>query len=321
MIVSCGGGNAEINKIEITKSITKIDGKEASIIKIGDLEVMTEDLGDLFWEDAKKECAKLGDGWRLPTKEELNILYENREEIGGFADNFYWSSMEFDNGYAWRRDFSYGFQFGTNKGTSLYSVRAVRSSVENKIENSNNLNKEKLDDIPNNLSVNVIDENYLIANEETMMDFFLTTLYKEMDVSQEEINEFINRTKNVTKLYTKKNQDSYFEEHIIIREQKQYSLIKTGQGLKENFDLEVQNYLSDTSIIQSAKLIRNQVIKLDNGLEYLHFKVEYKGYFGDGSKSKLRYNNNYLINIRDKQYYVITNTCRDYKLEELISIE
>ena len=195
------------------------------------------------------------------------------------------------------------------------------NSVENKIENSNNLNKEKLDDIPNNLSVNVIDENYLIANEETMMDFFLTTLYKEMDVSQEEINEFVNRTKNVTKLYTKKNQDSYFEEHIIIREQKQYSLIKTGQGLKENFDLEVQNYLSDTSIIQSAKLIRNQIIKLDNGLKYLHFKVEYKGYFGDGSKSKLRYNNNYLINIRDKQYYVITNTCRDYKLEELISIE
>ena len=35
---------------------------------VGNLEVMTEDLGEMNWEDAMKACADLGDGWRLPTK-------------------------------------------------------------------------------------------------------------------------------------------------------------------------------------------------------------------------------------------------------------
>ena len=41
-----------------------------------------------------KACAALGGGWRLPTKDELNILYENKDKIGGFASNNYWSSTE-----------------------------------------------------------------------------------------------------------------------------------------------------------------------------------------------------------------------------------
>ncbi len=57
----------------------------SSTIKIGNLEVMTEDLGEMNWDDAMKACADLGDGWRLPTKDELNLLYENKEKIGGFA--------------------------------------------------------------------------------------------------------------------------------------------------------------------------------------------------------------------------------------------
>ena len=37
--------------------------------KIATLEVMTEDLGKMTWYEAKKACADLGGGWRLPTKE------------------------------------------------------------------------------------------------------------------------------------------------------------------------------------------------------------------------------------------------------------
>ncbi len=44
---------------------------------------MTEDLvGLMNWDDAKEACENLGDGWRLPTKDELNILYKNKDKIG-----------------------------------------------------------------------------------------------------------------------------------------------------------------------------------------------------------------------------------------------
>ena len=33
--------------------------------------------------------------WRLPTKDELNMMYLKKDEIGGFANNNYWSSALF----------------------------------------------------------------------------------------------------------------------------------------------------------------------------------------------------------------------------------
>jgi hypothetical protein len=38
----------------------------------------------MTYEDAVIECGKLGKGWRIPTKEELNIIYKNRLKTGGF---------------------------------------------------------------------------------------------------------------------------------------------------------------------------------------------------------------------------------------------
>ena len=94
-------------------------------VKIGNLEVMTEDLGEMNWEDAKMACEDLGDGWRLPTKDELNILYQNEDKIGGFANFFYWSSTEYDNRAAWLQDFKDGEQDYYTKSITPY-VRAVR---------------------------------------------------------------------------------------------------------------------------------------------------------------------------------------------------
>ena len=97
-----------------------------STVKIGNLEVMTEDLGEMNWEDAKKACENLGDGWRLPTKDELNILYQNKDVVGGFASKFYWSSTEFDNNIAWTQNFLYGLQLKGHEVNFSYYVRAVR---------------------------------------------------------------------------------------------------------------------------------------------------------------------------------------------------
>ena len=88
-------------------------------------EVYPEDLGEHNWEDAKKVCADLGDGWRLPTREELHLMWLNRESVGGFAAAYYWSSSEFNNNNAWYQYFNNGNQ-NINNLNYTYYVRAVR---------------------------------------------------------------------------------------------------------------------------------------------------------------------------------------------------
>ncbi len=70
--------------------------------------------------------------WFLPSKDELNQLYVNKVAVGGFANNVYWSSTEYNyyvnyNFSAWYQIFSNGFQdYFANKSNAFY-VRAVRS--------------------------------------------------------------------------------------------------------------------------------------------------------------------------------------------------
>ena len=92
----------------------------------GNLE-FSDDLRFMNWYEAVEACKKLGKGWRLPTKDELNFLYENKGEIGGFAISGYWSSAELDVNDAWKQNFSSGNQYSTNKFNYGF-VRAVRAS-------------------------------------------------------------------------------------------------------------------------------------------------------------------------------------------------
>ena len=62
--------------------------------------------------------------WRLPTKDELNMMYTKKDAIGGFALSDYWSSTVFVDGYAWLQGFSIGDQLWDGNGTGR--VRAVR---------------------------------------------------------------------------------------------------------------------------------------------------------------------------------------------------
>jgi Protein of unknown function (DUF1566) len=67
--------------------------------------------------------------WYLPSKDELNKLYINRELIGGFntsADIWYWSSSETAQHYCWQQRFIDGYQYDYNK-TDLRNLRAIRS--------------------------------------------------------------------------------------------------------------------------------------------------------------------------------------------------
>ena len=88
-------------------------------------EVYPKDLGKHNWESAKKVCENLGNGWRLPTREELHLMWLNRDNIGGFAAAYYWSSSEYNNYNAWGQYFCSGSQNYGYKDHASY-VRAVR---------------------------------------------------------------------------------------------------------------------------------------------------------------------------------------------------
>jgi len=65
--------------------------------------------------------------WFLPSKNELNKLYDNRVAIGGFADRLYWSSSETIAEYAWSQDFLNGDQYGGYDKYNTFRIRAVRA--------------------------------------------------------------------------------------------------------------------------------------------------------------------------------------------------
>ena len=50
--------------------------------------------------------------------------------VGGFANDNYWSSSEFDNNNAWNQNFNNGNQNDNNKNNTL-RVRAVRGFKQN----------------------------------------------------------------------------------------------------------------------------------------------------------------------------------------------
>ncbi len=64
--------------------------------------------------------------WYLPSKDELDKLYESKDKIGGFAMERYWSSTEESTNTAWREDMALGNK-SANTRSSRYYVRAIRS--------------------------------------------------------------------------------------------------------------------------------------------------------------------------------------------------
>lgn len=104
--------------------------KEQKWIKIGLLEWLNEDLGEMNWEEATGKCKELGG--RLPTRTELVDLFDNHYEemidmLGDTANTFFWSSTTYstDTHYSWIVTLYYGTTYYITK-TTTYKVRCVR---------------------------------------------------------------------------------------------------------------------------------------------------------------------------------------------------
>lgn len=103
-----------------------IEGKKAYEV--------SEILGDANWHTAKSMAKNFRGGgyddWYLPTKDELNLVYENLRKTGIiFGDSWFWSSSESNklyNIYAFYQSFSDGLQNDYSKDNTG-SVRAIRA--------------------------------------------------------------------------------------------------------------------------------------------------------------------------------------------------
>ena len=77
-----------------------------------------------WWKLIKEKRDSTGLKWFMPSKDELNMIYDNRTVItgqGGDAfQNTYWSSSEYGSTTAWSRYFSHGAQDDYVKTTSRH---------------------------------------------------------------------------------------------------------------------------------------------------------------------------------------------------------
>lgn len=118
---------------------TTNDNSGTDYVMVGDLYVQTKDMSNaLDWESAKLLCESsiVGnfDDWRLPTIEELAVIYNNKAAIGGFIDmseggsNYWSSSPSSGSAYYYFLDFKTGRQSSVTKSAKCH-VRAVRKDV------------------------------------------------------------------------------------------------------------------------------------------------------------------------------------------------
>jgi len=106
------------------QSVSQIIG---TTYKLDSIEIAQYDLPtEVTWYNAKRECKELGKGWRLPTKDELDKIYNSKDLIGNFFNTNYWSSTEYNSDYAWMQVFTHKLIAITLKEGHI-NARAVKS--------------------------------------------------------------------------------------------------------------------------------------------------------------------------------------------------
>jgi len=137
-------------------------------IVIGGIEVKKQDEEySMSWHEASNT---LTDGWRLPTKEELKLLYQR---ISGFDSDWYWSSSECLPTYSWKKDFGRSCEYIINRNYTA-AVRAVRS-VRNKETRPRDYSKREKDrlDLIDEMAEKAIDD----VNIKTLIEMYHNERY------------------------------------------------------------------------------------------------------------------------------------------------
>ena len=105
--------------------LTPITQEKKLVVKRDfNFEIYPDELGKMTWYEALEKVKELGDGWRMPTITELQLIWES-EHKDLFKKESYWSSSEYNSGLAWGFSFYDGNAYDDDKNTYSY-VRAVR---------------------------------------------------------------------------------------------------------------------------------------------------------------------------------------------------
>lgn len=95
--------------------------------------VHIDDAGPMPWQTANKIHEQLGEGWRLPTLKELQLmrktLGQGSTNSAEFSDGLYWSATAFEEHQARLlrfRDGNTSYHYNRNIETRKYRVRAVK---------------------------------------------------------------------------------------------------------------------------------------------------------------------------------------------------
>ena len=94
--------------------------------------------GEMNWNEANNLVKEIGDNSRLPTKDELKMIYENKDKIPNLNKfNAYWSSENSDNpetvhgkqGTAWSLTLYSGILTALGKSRYKCLVRLVKDKI------------------------------------------------------------------------------------------------------------------------------------------------------------------------------------------------
>jgi hypothetical protein len=119
----------KLEEIAALKAIDQMLAEKGSELPGLPFEVREQDEPDLMtWPEAMDKFKDNPDGWRLPTKDELSLMYQHKDILGGFASAYYWSSSENSSNYAWCQNFYNGDQYNYSK-TNTKRFRVVRDKV------------------------------------------------------------------------------------------------------------------------------------------------------------------------------------------------
>jgi hypothetical protein len=94
-------------------------------ILIKNLEIANHDFpSEMYYKEAISACAALGEGWRLPTKDELKTIYKKQAKIKNFSNLAYWTSMDHNDYIAWTINIA-----GENMGS--YRINEIPRDIGN----------------------------------------------------------------------------------------------------------------------------------------------------------------------------------------------
>ena len=124
---------------------------------------------EVVWDKIDKFRTQLNsDKWFLPSKDELDLIYDNRGSLSNLSLStkpYYWSSSEYNSDSAWFQLFGNGVQAGNGKDTHFLRSRLCRYATDSELNfwaSNETLSKDKLNRMETNLSS--INSSYQITN-------------------------------------------------------------------------------------------------------------------------------------------------------------